>query len=400
MMWRSMDPAAPGLQAGGRGLRGHRQDVYEQFDRIVGETLPRVEAGATAGRDVGPRLHELAARLPPQHLAEGERLPDRPSIPHLKDDPGLFSNVDWSRTRAYAPGAERALHQRGGPREVRHRGPRRARGAGPARSRAKLLQTVDPTTGERAVTKVLRREEYRDRGHLEIGPDLVVGYAKGMRGSDESALGKLDARGRDRQHRRTGAATTAWTTSAVPGVLFASRPLSRPAAKLEELAAAILAEFGVEGFPNRPAATSAEAALTSTVHPPPDVGRDRVRGKNNVRLQQGQDRQGPDGQGEAVRQDRRLLLSGGVRRPTRWRRSWPSSRAPTPRRRSRSACAGSATSRERRQRRSCGRSSTSLLLPFRVPAAHRGPAGGVAGRGRSACCSSSRGPRTRRSSRP
>jgi hypothetical protein len=35
---------------------------------------------------------------------------------------------------------------------------------------------------------------------------------------------------------------------AVPGVLFTSRPLKKPAPSLQNLAAAILAEFGIGGF--------------------------------------------------------------------------------------------------------------------------------------------------------
>ena len=128
---------------------------------------------------------------------------------------------------------------------------------------AKLLQAVDPKTGERAVTKVLRREEYRDRGHLEIGPDLVVGYAKGMRGSDESALGKLMPEVDDRQPEEWSG-DHCMDPDAVPGILFTSRPLKRPAAKLDELAAAILAEFGVEGFPN-----GAVTGGGATLHQPP-----------------------------------------------------------------------------------------------------------------------------------
>jgi hypothetical protein len=37
---------------------------------------------------------------------------------------------------------------------------------------------------------------------------------------------------------------------AVPGVLFSSRPLRVPVASLRELAAAVLAEFGIQGFPH------------------------------------------------------------------------------------------------------------------------------------------------------
>jgi hypothetical protein len=35
----------------------------------------------------------------------------------------------------------------------------------------------------------------------------------------------------------------------VPGVLYANRKLTRPVESLENLAAAVLAEFGVESFP-------------------------------------------------------------------------------------------------------------------------------------------------------
>jgi hypothetical protein len=36
----------------------------------------------------------------------------------------------------------------------------------------------------------------------------------------------------------------------VPGILLSNRALKRPAAAIQELAASILAEFGVEGFPH------------------------------------------------------------------------------------------------------------------------------------------------------
>jgi hypothetical protein len=36
---------------------------------------------------------------------------------------------------------------------------------------------------------------------------------------------------------------------AVPGILASSRPLRRPVTSLRELAAAVLADFGIEGFP-------------------------------------------------------------------------------------------------------------------------------------------------------
>ena len=100
------------------------------------------------------------------------------------------------------------------------------------------------------MTKVLRREEYRDRGHLEIGPDLIVGYAKGMRGSDESALGKLMPDVVD-DNTEEWSGDHCMDPDAVPGHPVHEPAAAKPAAKLDELAAAVLAEFGVEGFPAR-----------------------------------------------------------------------------------------------------------------------------------------------------
>ena len=113
-----------------------------------------------------------------------------------------------------------------------------------------LVRFIDPKTGKPAVAKVYKRDElFEDRGHLDIGPDLIVGFARGVRGSDESALGTITS-------EIITDNTSKWSGDhlmdheAVPGVLFTSRPLQRAASSLKELAAAVLAEFGIEGFPS------------------------------------------------------------------------------------------------------------------------------------------------------
>ena len=85
-------------------------------------------------------------------------------------------------------------------------------------------------------------------GHAEIGPDLVIGFAKGVRSSDASAAGGIPA-------EVLSDNTDAWSGDhimdheTVPGVLVSNRPLQVPARSLKQLAAAVLAEFGVGGFP-------------------------------------------------------------------------------------------------------------------------------------------------------
>src|SRR6185436_5852075 len=118
-----------------------------------------------------------------------------------------------------------------------------------ARLSAELLATIDPATGLPAVNKVFRREEaYASASHDDIAPDLIIGYAKGTRVSDESALGELtmDVLANN---------TSAWSgdhcmdPDAVPGILLTSRALRQPVPTLQTLAAGLLAEYGIEGFP-------------------------------------------------------------------------------------------------------------------------------------------------------
>jgi hypothetical protein len=99
------------------------------------------------------------------------------------------------------------------------------------------------------VTKVYFREEaYGDRGHLEIGPDIQVGYAEYFRGSNESALGELTPEVFS-DNTEPWSGDHCMDHEVVPGILLTNRPLPKPAGSLKDLAAAILAELGVEGFP-------------------------------------------------------------------------------------------------------------------------------------------------------
>jgi predicted AlkP superfamily phosphohydrolase/phosphomutase len=112
-----------------------------------------------------------------------------------------------------------------------------------------LLGVVDPATGSAAVTRVYRPEaSYRGREFLTLGPDLIVGYAKGTRCSNESALGGASG-------PVLADNTDPWSGdhcmdhAAVPGVLLSNRPLVRPVTALQQLGGAILAEFGIDEFP-------------------------------------------------------------------------------------------------------------------------------------------------------
>lgn len=249
MMWRARDPGHPAYDAAKDGPnQAVVEELYRGLDAIVTDTL------ATLGPDdllVVMSDHGFTTWRRAMHLNSWLRDNGYLALvdPNRADDPGLFGNVDWSRTRAYALGLN-GLYINVKGREKDGIVEPGAREALASEIAAKLLAVTDPATGLPAVTKVYRREQaYHLAGNEDTAPDLVVGYAKGTRGSDESALGGLP-------REVFGNNTSAWSGdhcmdhTTVPGILLSNRALKRPAPTIQDLAASILAEFGVDGFPH------------------------------------------------------------------------------------------------------------------------------------------------------
>jgi predicted AlkP superfamily phosphohydrolase/phosphomutase len=250
MMWRARDPGHPAYNAVADAPNAAVVTaLYEGLDAVVTQTLDRLgpddllvvmsDHGFTSWR----RAFNMNSWLRDHgYLA----LVD----PNRADDPGLFANVDWSRTRAYALGLN-GLYLNVEGRERHGIVPPAGRAALADEIAAKLLATMDPATGTPAITKMYRRElVYHLAGDEDIAPDLIVGYAKGTRGSDESALGGLP-REVITDNLSAWSGDHCMDPAAVPGILLSSRPMRVPAPSIQQLAGAVLAEFGITDFPQR-----------------------------------------------------------------------------------------------------------------------------------------------------
>ncbi len=251
MMWRPMDAGHPAYNAAvDSPYRSVVEDLYVGLDRIVGETLNQLQPSdlLVVMSDHGFASWRRAFNLN-SWLRDNGYLAEQTGQGGASA--GLFPNVDWGKTRAYGLGLN-GLY-------VNLKGREASGIVEPAERQAlvsdiagRLLATIDPATGTPAVTKAYRREDvYRLAGFESIAPDLIVGYAKGTRTSDESALGVLapDVFADN---------LTPWTgdhcmdPAAVPGILLSSRPLKQPASTLQGLPTSLLAEFGIAGFPPAP----------------------------------------------------------------------------------------------------------------------------------------------------
>lgn len=249
-MWAAMDPEHPAWSPETYGRHADLiPSLYEELDEVVGQTLAALDDGTVlvVMSDHGFASWRRSFNLNSWLVENGFLVLKDPD---LAEDPGFFRNVDWSRSRAYGMGINGLYINLQG-RERNGIVDPRDREAVMDEIAQKLLATLDPATGEPAVTNVYRREVvYDDRGRIEIGPDLQMGYAKGTRGSGKGALGDIEPQVlRDNLDDWTG--DHIMDHRAVPGVLFTSRPLKAAAPSLEALAPALLAELGVTAaFPS------------------------------------------------------------------------------------------------------------------------------------------------------
>jgi predicted AlkP superfamily phosphohydrolase/phosphomutase len=249
MMWRPMDPQHPAYDpADDPRYASVVEDLYVEMDGIVGRTASRLASGdllvvmSDHGFVSWRRAFNLNSWLRDNGylaLRQGRRTGGAAS----------FEDIDWSATRAYGLGLNGLyLNLRG--RESTGIVDPGSREALAAEIGGKLLGTVDPASGEPAVTKVFRSEQiYRPIGNTNIAPDIIVGYARGTRVSDESALGGVPAAVIvDNRSMWTG--DHCMDPDVVPGILLTSRRLRTPAPHLKDLAAAILADIGIDRFPS------------------------------------------------------------------------------------------------------------------------------------------------------
>jgi predicted AlkP superfamily phosphohydrolase/phosphomutase len=250
MMWGATDPSHPAHDSiADARYSDVVEKLYVQADSIVGDALAQLDEEdlLVVMSDHGFTSWKRAVNLNTFLEQRGYLAADPPSEQSAL---AYFPSVDWSRTQAYALGLNGLyINLRG--RERLGIVPADQRRTIMAELSSALLRMTDPETGARVIERVYDRDEvFSDTGHADIGPDLIVGYAKGYRGSNESAVGQittpmvtdnLDAWSGDH----------AMVHDAVPGVIFSSARLKLPVTSLRDLAAAVLAEFRIDGFPQR-----------------------------------------------------------------------------------------------------------------------------------------------------
>jgi predicted AlkP superfamily phosphohydrolase/phosphomutase len=243
--WATRDPAHPLYDAAeARAYRHVIDDMYQEMDACLGEALAR-----TDGRTLLLAVSDHGFGSFRQQVHLNRWLVDngfmRLQGPREAEGRGLFQDVDWSHTAAYAVGFSSIYLNLTG----REAGGSVAPGA-PARDllqaiAAKLRNLADPRTGARVIHEVYPgRQLYAGGPLVDLGPDLVVGFESGYRASWQTALGGAPTcTVEDNRSRWSG--DHIFDPDLMPGILLSNVPLRGPSRRGIDIAPTILAACGL-----------------------------------------------------------------------------------------------------------------------------------------------------------
>jgi predicted AlkP superfamily phosphohydrolase/phosphomutase len=230
MFWRGLDPQHPLHNRTSERGRNAIKWIYQEADRIVGRTRAAMRPGdwliILSDHGFAPFRRSVHIN---RWLVENGFMTTKPNQPTSSQ---LFSNVNWTRTQAYAIGLNGIylnLKDREGLGIVR-----REEAEAVKREIIEKLRTVtDPATGAPMVVRVYDGAAIYAGHKVGDAPDLVVGYATGYRASWQTALGGVPA-ALVEDNDKPWSGDHCIDPPQVPGVLFTSFPLAQSLASIAD----------------------------------------------------------------------------------------------------------------------------------------------------------------------
>jgi predicted AlkP superfamily phosphohydrolase/phosphomutase len=214
-------------------------DYYARVDAFIGHVVERAgpDTPVIVMSDHGHAPYRTKVNLN-TWLERNGYLVAKPA--GAEDSGAPLARIDWTKTRAYALGINLLY--------VNLRG-REPGGIVAPEEREALLQKIktqlealtDPISHEHPISKVSLPKPGR---YPERMPDAVIGYARGFRSSDASAVGALTATVFDRNEDKWRG-DHCMDPDLVPGVIASTLRLDTKKAALVDLGPTILDYFGV-----------------------------------------------------------------------------------------------------------------------------------------------------------
>ncbi len=233
VFWRFRDPKHPAYDAALAARYGDAvEKSYETMDAIVGDTARALPADAAllVLSDHGFATWRRSVNYDSWLVEKGYLVlkgdARRQNLEALFSRGAFWEAVDWSRSRAYAMGlGDLYVNLRG-----REKDGIVAPGAEYEALRDELtrglLELTDPATGERAVSRVFKREDVYRRFDPRLIPDLIVANRPGYRVSWQASLGVPTGSVFEDNKDVWSGDHCSLDPDLVRGVFFASRPFS------------------------------------------------------------------------------------------------------------------------------------------------------------------------------
>lgn len=242
MLWHFMDPEHPGYVRD-EILKDGIAKLYETMDGRLGSLRQALdkETVLIVMSDHGFAPFYWEVNLNTWLLEQGFIVLKDPA---RQESGEFFSNVDWTRTRAYAAGLNGLyLNLKG-----REKGGVVTAGAEYEalleQLEKALLGMKDPRNGRSPVSLALRPRRDFHGPEKDKGPDLLVGYSRGYRSSSDSPLG-LFPKAVFVDNKSPWSGDHCIDYRLVPGILVTNRRITRPTPTLADLAVSLLQEYGI-----------------------------------------------------------------------------------------------------------------------------------------------------------
>jgi predicted AlkP superfamily phosphohydrolase/phosphomutase len=245
-LWRNVDPAHP-AHSDDLEFEDRFEELYVEMDQmleVVEDRMPE-DAILIAMSDHGFAPYYKKFNINTWLYENGYLNLIRPE---QLGQSQLLTNVFWRRTKAYGVGINgmyvnlmgrerKGIVQKGDPYDRLL-----------DEISAKLLAYRDPETGGQVITTVYKTSEIYHGDQVKDAPDLVIGYNRGYRGSDESALGTLSPSVLT-PNLGTWTGDHCMDHNLVPGILVCNRPIVVDDPDLKDLPTTILNFYDIAPHP-------------------------------------------------------------------------------------------------------------------------------------------------------
>lgn len=243
MLWRCMDTKHPLYDdKNSAEVKGAVRYFYTKMDQALGLAMTKLDDQTVlmALSDHGFAPFHREFHLSTWLLEEGfTAVTQREGL----DQSDFYKYVDWSKTKAYALGINgiyinlegRENHGSVKPDEMQ---------AIKSQIIAKLSKVKDHKTGINVVAQVFDADQIYSGPYRDMAPDLLVGYERGYRISDDSILGKFP-NGTIADRTNAWSADHCMAPDRVPGILLINRPSEVKDPALWDMAPTILNALGL-----------------------------------------------------------------------------------------------------------------------------------------------------------